>query len=415
MKKLKRPLTLVIPLIFVVVLSFGLMCMANGVEASLKSSPFLGTKQINSLSTKFSPSSNVSANSFSASALASDGYTWTQPVAYGPEASFTPLNGTSFRLGDTVMLNGSFSTPSYDTSDVSEVCPIVNYVWLVKYPNGTVFGSYAGAEASFIVTDSSPLEITLLVTASDPHPPSSPDFFATSTQVAWIYVDLGQRVVTVDVFTDKGGEGLGVNGGVYAPQEYIRMYAFVSYRNVPLVNRDVVFTVQNSFGSTVAVRVGRTNETGFASADFRLPAPDPRGSSVSFGGWSVLASVDVSQVTSQDSMNFTFSFLSKIQDIQTPLTINRTQSFPLYFVINTSAVWSELDITLFDALSVPIGSFTLRNSQPTLNFTAVNAVIPIPSWASVGPATAYICLLADSSDTTDIPLAPETISHFEIQ
>jgi hypothetical protein len=37
-----------------------------------------------------------------------------------------------------------------------------------KYPNGTVFGSYSGAVVSFIGVESTPLEISLLVTALTP-------------------------------------------------------------------------------------------------------------------------------------------------------------------------------------------------------------------------------------------------------
>jgi hypothetical protein len=356
---------------------------------------------------------HVEIDAFSASPFASENAGVLQVVAHGPTASFTPLNGTSFRLGDNIFLNGTYSTPGYDTLGAVEICPIINYAWVVKYPNGTVFGSYSGAVVSFIGVESTPLEISLLVTAPDPHSPAAPEFTVISTHVAWINVGL-ERFAAVDVFTDSGGIGFGVSGAACGSQELINMHASVTYREVPVVNRDVVFSVVNPVGSIVAVRVVRTNEAGLASAEFRLPTADPHSSGLNLGTWSILASVDVSQVICQDRMNFTFNFLSKIQDIQLPVVIGKTQSLPINFAINGPLAWSELDITLFDNMNVPIGSVTLRNTQPNLNYTSINTLIPIPSWASSGSATAYICLFS-STDASAVPLAPESIARFYIQ
>lgn len=334
-------------------------------------------------------------------------------VAHGPTASFSPADGTLYNVGDSVLLNASSSLPGYDTGNISEVCPITNFVWRVEYFNGTLFGSFNGETVSFVATVEGDLRITLAVTAPDPHPPSDPGFTPVATASAIIIVGSSQQVDNIDVFTDKGGTGSGTDGGVYGPQELVQMYALVTYRDTPVVNQDVAFSIHDSNGSIVALRTARTNGTGLAYAEYRLPAPDINSEDTDFGSWSIIASVNVTQITSNATVSFTFGYLGNIGNLQIPDSVQKSESLPIQVTItdlDNSANWSELDITIFDVAQIPIGSYTLSNNQQMQNITVIDTTISIPSWAFVGQATAYFCLLS----TNGAALAPETVATFQI-
>src|SRR5208283_3991612 len=66
----------------------------------------------------------------------------------------------------------------------------------------------------------------------------------------------------IEVFTDRGGTGVGANSGAYGPQDLVQMYALVTYNNASVASQAVSFCVQNSIGSVIALRVVQTNTTG---------------------------------------------------------------------------------------------------------------------------------------------------------
>ena len=343
--------------------------------------------------------------------------TSTQPLtAYGPTADFTPLDGTSFKLGTIVQLNGLSSLPGYDTVNQSETCPIVSYFWGVEFLNGTAFSSLSGPTVSFNASVEGSFRITLIVTASDPHPPSNSNFQTLDTATAIINVLSNPQDSKIDVFTDRGGNGAAINSSAYGPLEIVHLYALVTYHNSLMLNQNVVFTVHNARSSTVAVIEGVTNESGIATAMFRMPDSGTVGTSL--GAWSVTAAVNVTNVAVNDTASFSFMYLSGIQDIQIPASVHKLDSLPIELTINTAncpASWSTLSISLFDETGIPIGSCTTTAPKQPQNFTIINSAITIPSWAFNGNATAYFCLLTNSSSgSIQIPLAPENSTTFQI-
>jgi hypothetical protein len=336
---------------------------------------------------------------------------------HGPTAQFSPLNNTSYNLGDSVFLNASKSTSGYDTLNASEICPITAYTWRVEYLNGTVFGTYTGEIVSFSADAEGFFRIILIVTASDPTPPSDSEFVPTDTASVIIRVGSSPLVSNVDVFTDRGGVGVSVSSGAYGGNEIMRIYALVTYADVPVANQDVAFTVNDSSGLVVAVRTARTNQTGFAYTEYRLLNPNGVLSASSAQIWSITASVNVSQTTVSDIAPFAFGYLGSIQNLQVPQSVHRLESLSIQLTISNfvnSTAWSELDITLFDTANVPIGSCTVIHSPEMQNFTVVAAHIFVPSWAFTGQATAYVCLLAQSADGKSVPIAPEVAKTFQI-
>ena len=185
---------------------------------------------------------------------------------YGPKASFTPFDGSSFGLGSTIQLDASSSTPGYDTVNGTETCPITTYAWRIEYLNGTTFTSLFGQNVSFTASAEGNFRITLIVIAVDPHLPSDSGFTSTDSASAIIEVVSNPYDTKIDVFTDRGGVGSGVSSGEYGPLDLVQMYSSIIYHNSSVVNQNVLFTIKNANASVIAVRQGVTNGTGIASA-----------------------------------------------------------------------------------------------------------------------------------------------------
>ncbi len=222
-------------------------------------------------------------------------------------------------------------------------------------------------------------------------------------------------LVNIDVFTSKGGVGKSASGGAYGPLQMVPTYALVTYGGASMPNENVMFTILDANGTSY-YRQGVTNESGVATIQpsFRLPAPDYGSPHTSFGKWSITASVTVSGATMSDNVTFTFAYLTGIGNVTIPASTHRNESLPIQLTINNqeiSAQWTKLSITLFDHAGAPIGSSIITASGQTENITVVDAAITIPSWAFTGQATAYLCLLSNS---TNVPLAPESTAKFNI-
>ncbi len=116
----------------------------------------------------------------------------------------------------------------------------------------------------------------------------------------------------------------------------------------------------------IAIGNGLTNQTGIAVVQYRLPAPDPNATEITFGIWNITASLNLSQSTLTNATSFTFNYLSNIESIKMPASINIGQTLPIELTVDNglfSAPSSELDITVFDQANVPIGSFTYINTS----------------------------------------------------
>ena len=202
------------------------------------------------------------------------------------------------------------------------------------------------------------------------------------------------------------------NGGTYGP-DLLQIYGLVTSHNVSVADQDVSFSLQNPNGTVIAVGDGLTNQTEIANVEYRLPAPNPNATEIVFGIWNITASINLSSSTLTNSTSFTFNYLSNIESIQMPASVNLGQTLPIELTIDNglfSTPSSELDITVFDHANVPIGSFTYRNTMQLQNFTVVDLTISIPQWAFTGQATAYMCLLTANGTA----LAPETAANFQI-
>jgi hypothetical protein len=253
------------------------------------------------------------------------------------------------------------------------------------------------------------------VTATDINSSPNPVYGSTGSTSAIVNVISSAQSIGIDVFTDKGGIGKEVSGGPYGPLQIVQTYALVTSNNTPLPDQTVLFTILDANGTSY-YRQGITNETGIATIQpgFRLPAPDFGSPQTGLGTWSISATTDISGGIVNDTTTFACDYLSGIENITIPPSINRTETLPIQLIVNNQAVseqWTQLSITVFDQAGIPIGSSTLTPTQQTQDITIIDAAIAIPSWAFTGQATVCLCLLSNS---TNVPIAPESIANFNI-
>jgi hypothetical protein len=334
----------------------------------------------------------------------------TTSSIHGPTAAFTPISGSIFKIGTSITLNASSSLPGNDT----QVCPIINYSWSIEDLNGTTVTSLTGVTATFSSTIDGTFRVILIVTANDVEANPSPSYISTASTSALINVVSSLQLVNVDVYTNEGGIGQEVSGGAYGPLQTVQTYASVTSNNSPLPDETVAFTVLEPNGTIYSSLSNESNTKGIATTSFRIPSLSFGPFQTDFGTWSITAVVDVSGFTVNDTSAITVSYLNGIENVTIPATILKGETLPIQLTVNNqelSAQWGQLSITLFDNAGIPIGSSTITVTQQVQEITVVNTAIIIPTWAFAGPATAYLCLLSNS---TNVPVAPETIANFSI-
>ncbi|MCW4053227.1 MAG: hypothetical protein NWE78_08495 [Candidatus Bathyarchaeota archaeon] len=135
-----------------------------------------------------------------------------------------------------------------------------------------------------------------------------PRFFNWTVPDQWRAV--GERsnpllgVPSIDVFTQRGGEGKLVASPPFCPDEDVILYANVTFSGFPEQNKFVAFQIFDPYGETY-ILYGSTNGSGVASGNFRLPEAETQDD---LGIWTVLATVNVAETIVGDSVDFHVPF-----------------------------------------------------------------------------------------------------------
>ena len=153
-----------------------------------------------------------------------------------------------------------------------------------------------------------------------------------------------------------------------------------------------------------------------ASFNFRLPKPEPD-VQVIFGNWSILAAVDVSQISVTNTVVFHVGYSLVISSISVPSSVQRLSSLPVNVTLTRYGSLTQgltLTVSLMDSAQVPLGTSTVSiNTQAQGNIT-VSTSIPIPSWAFIGQSTVYVNVLTTAPDLGGTPSCPQATAHFQI-
>ncbi len=347
------------------------------------------------------------------------------PLSCGPTADFMPADDAWYYEGDLVTLECSSSVPGFDTLPSSEICPITSYLWEIDFGNdGTIDTTLTGENASFVGTYLGDTAITLTVTAPDLTSPSEPNYQEIDSVTHVIHVTERPTMANLDVYTDRGGQCANVSSDAYGPQELVTIYGYLTYNDVPVVAKDVIFEIRDNNGNFVAYRNARTDENGLATVDFRLPWLDDDNPQALFGNWTIIGSVDISQVTATDICTFDFNYIVQIVDAvlidvaNNPVSIiQRDQVLRVNLTISNIravAVTPTITMTVHDECNVLIGYALISVSVPARSDLSVILDVTIPSWAFVGQATAYFGAYGDES-LQGAPYSPEVQHAFLIE
>lgn len=136
-------------------------------------------------------------------------------------------------------------------------------------------------------------------------------------------------VPSIDVFTQKGGEGKLVASPPFYPDEEVMLYARVTFSDYPEQNKFVAFQIFDPYGETY-ILYGTTNGSGVASKNFRLPeAETPE----DLGTWRILATVNVAETVVEDLVEFQVPFT--LADVDGDLTVD------IFDVVTTSVAYGS--------------------------------------------------------------------------
>jgi hypothetical protein len=106
----------------------------------------------------------------------------------------------------------------------------------------------------------------------------------------------------IDIYTQRGGEGLNEPSGNFAPSEKVFLYAYVTYDFEPVAYKMVAFEVLDPTGATVLIRSSETNGLGVAEANFSIPVTGPQEKII--GIWKAFAIASISEQIVSDTLTF---------------------------------------------------------------------------------------------------------------
>jgi len=232
----------------------------------------------------------------------------------------------------------------------------------------------------------------------------------------------------IDVYSEKvpfSGYGLNEPCDVFAPQEEVTLYAYVSYRCSPVQNKPVAFEVKTPTGEQYLYRTDTTDENGVATISFRIPWPCEDSEEAMFGNWTVYATVDIAEHIVNDTLTFKVGWIVEITKVETvDIYGNAETSFAkgehLHFNLTVQNIafttkTVTLTIVVYDECRVPIGLVTLQDWVIRPGKTEMFIIdLQIPKWAYIGVATIYANAYTDMPQDDGTPTCPEKSTNFLI-
>jgi hypothetical protein len=231
----------------------------------------------------------------------------------------------------------------------------------------------------------------------------------------------------LDVFTQKGGQGLNQSSDMFEPQELMCLYALVTYNDNPVANKLVGFQADgplNAFENLTAGGSSSTNGSGIAEFSFRIPWPSTNPEEKVFGEWNVVATVNVADMEIMDTLTFQVGWIVRITSIATldaaynPEVEFLKQSTIVFdlTVENSANATKSATITIDseDSAGYPIIHLQLDSLvlQPGLN--QVNASSNIPNDAKTGQATASAAAYTAPIESGGVLYSPAISTTFQI-
>jgi len=237
----------------------------------------------------------------------------------------------------------------------------------------------------------------------------------------------------IDLFTQKepySGKGINKSSDAFASQSEVILYANVTYRGAPVVNKLVVFEAHgppNRYNNiTILARTAMSNASGIATTSFRLPWPSEHSKEIVFGTWFALAAVDIAEERVVDTLTFRVGWIVEIVSIA---TIDENLKPKNHFA-KATCVGAELHIrniamlpktatiivTAFDAFNVPFDSIMLDdfNVEPGETYIFAYCFLNISEQAAIGNAMINASAYTAPPSMGGVPYCPEVSAKFVI-
>ena len=364
-------------------------------------------------------------------------YSWTPAPATGPQAVII-ASGGPFGTGSdqtltdfALILNGSQSMPGINMVPPYQICPITKYSWSITLVDGAVLTSSASAvslSAAQVGSAPGTIVATLTVTALSPTNTPAPGYSETGTTTLTIQVL--QSESALDIWTQNGGQGAGADASAFGPQQLVNLIGYVTFNNAPVVGKEVTFDIYDN-GQYIDYAEASTNSTGYATTSYRFPwqGSDPTDY---FGVVTVKGTVDLSQVTLNDTCQFYYGYQLNLQGVTINNGVYDTNGvgpvfFPNYAGLNVitltatvnSTNWTPtpfyLTATVFDTNTVPVAFQILAETAPAAtgnlatssNTQTYTLSLTIPTWAYVGPAYVDVDILNGTPANSGIAFSPQ--------
>ena len=146
----------------------------------------------------------------------------------------------------------------------------------------------------------------------------------------------GER--SIDLYTQKGGEGLSELGGNFTLGEIVNLFSRVTYADWPQQGLLVAFQAINPLNDTKLVLVAETDENGIAHISFRIPEL-----SESVGLWTAISTVDIACEIVWDTTTFQVDY--PVGGSTLPIEIHVTPDpFALHIVLIAILVTSIIAV-----------------------------------------------------------------------
>ena len=364
---------------------------------------------------------------------------WLQLLPPGPtppNAEFVPVDSTFIFVGDNVSLSAVASEPGWDSlpSPEGNTCPITDYTWYIDIGcDDTIDLTLEGITAKFLCEATGDVRINLTVYAPDPVPPTDERYVPYDSEAHVIHQIVKPVGPSIDVYTEKGGKGPGINpetgypfepptawSDAFGPQEEVTVYAYVTYNDEPVEYTPVAFEVKDPNGTTRVTRTAFTDASGIAVTEFRIPW-EGSGAEATFGDWQIWGIVDVSEIAVEDLCQFRFGYIVSTRDIivttPRPEGVKKCESIGVQVDIKSISFTSKdvyLAIVLYDECGVPIGIATADITVDPEDGLTSTYTIHIPTWAFVGTGTIYVNIFSEKPIALGTPMCPERSATFTI-
>jgi hypothetical protein len=217
----------------------------------------------------------------------------------------------------------------------------------------------------------------------------------------------------------EGQWGLGFSiqnaaGNVFAPFDTIQLKANVTFDNASIPDVLVTVRIQGPLGNSMNItRVIKTDSSGTATLLFRLPI-DAQSQDSLVGNWNAVATIQTTNGTLQQSLNFTTKWDMEITTMtlqnatgQEQTTFHAGETIKVGLTVNNfgQAQTANVSIGLADSAGLPINQTVLQNQQFGQNQSQVQATIKVPQNVTSGQATINAALLSGSFGGVSIPIA----------